>query len=239
MGGMIAVIVGLWVLAMGFGPSSTAALALDPTQRPQVPSTTPAPSAQPTPHLGGGMAPWERLAHPPMSDPPTQIELGHHEYWMSCMVCHGDRGQGLTEEWRSVLDPADQNCWQARCHGPSHPPYGFQIPRQSPRIMGTGALSGYKTATDLFEYLRVKMPWSYPGLFEDPDYWQLTAFLADVNGIELGPDPLGPDNGDEILLIPDLVQTHHTAIEGERIVVGVMAALLLGVALLYWLIRAL
>ena len=68
--------------------------------------------AEPTPAPGpnslgmGMMDPHERLARPPMSDPPTQIELGHAEYWMSCMVCHGDRGQGLTEEWRSGLDPA-------------------------------------------------------------------------------------------------------------------------------------
>jgi mono/diheme cytochrome c family protein len=196
-------------------------------------------TAQPTPgHSGGGMSPTERLHEPPVSDPPTQIELGRHEYWMSCMVCHGDRGQGLTEEWRSVLDPEDQNCWQAKCHGAAHPPYGFQIPRTSPLIMGTGALTGYKTAEELFAYLRVKMPWSYPGLFEDKDYWQLTAYLADVNKVDLGDGPLGPENGDEVLLLPHLVQSHHEGTGVERIVAGAIAGLLLGAAALYWLVRA-
>jgi hypothetical protein len=36
-----------------------------------------------------------------------------------------------------------------------------------------------------------------------------------------------------------MVQTHHIPVEGERIAVGVMAGLLLGSALLFWLIRAL
>jgi len=206
------------------------------------PSPTRAQNAQPTPkptaiHTGTGMSPTERLAKPALSDPPTQIELGHVEYWMSCMVCHGDRGQGLTEEWRDVLDPEDQNCWQAKCHGAAHPPYGFQIPRTSPLIMGTGALTGYKTAQDLFEYMRVKMPWSYPGLFEDDTYWNLTAYLAEANKIDLGGEPLGPENAGKILLLPSLVQSHHDGLRAERIVAGTIVGLLLGAALIHGLLR--
>jgi mono/diheme cytochrome c family protein len=186
-----------------------------------------------------GMTPQERLAKPPLSDPPTQVELGHAEYWMSCMVCHGDRGQGLTEEWRTVLDPEDMNCWQSRCHAPNHPPQGFEIPRTSPLVIGPGALTGYQTASDLFAYLRVYMPWSFPGLFEDDVYWNLTAYLADANGIDLPKEPLGPGNGDEVLLRPQLVQTHHTAIAVEQIVASAVVGLLLLAAILYWWIRAL
>jgi hypothetical protein len=209
-----------------------------------------------------GMAPHERLDHPPMSDPPTQIELGHSEYWMSCMVCHGDQGQGLTEEWRSVLDPGDMNCWQSKCHAPNHPPEGFEIPRTSPLVIGPGALTGYKTAEDLFEYLREDMPWPFPGLFQDVQYWYLTAYLLDANAVDLpelvsnddqyaGSDaegeqrhalitgPLGPDNAAEILIVPDLVQTHQTAFETEQVAAAAVAGLLLCAAVVYWLTRAL
>ncbi len=148
------------------------------------------------------------------------------------MVCHGDKGQGLTDEWRSVLDPADMNCWQSKCHAPNHPPEGFQIPRTAPMIIGPGALTGYKTATDLYEYLRVEMPWAFPGLFEDYEYWQLTAFLADVNDIDAGSEPLGPDNGDGVLLLSGLMQTHHTAIHVEQIVAGGMVVFVLGAVIL-------
>lgn len=200
------------------------------------------PTAQPTPkptsiHTGTGMSPTERLQKPVLSDPPTQLELGAAEYWMSCMVCHGDNGQGLTQEWRDVLDPEDQNCWQAKCHGAAHPPYGFQIPRTSPLIMGPGALTGYQNAQELFEYMRVKMPWSYPGLFDDATYWNLTAYLAKANKIDLPGEPLGPRNGAKLLLKPNLVQTYHSGIHLERIVAGVIAGLLLLAALLYGLLR--
>ncbi len=208
------------------------------------------------------MAPHERLEPPAISDPPTQIELGHLEYWMSCMVCHGDRGQGLTEEWRTVLDPADMNCWQSRCHAANHPPNGFQLPRTSPLVIGPGALTGYKTAQDLYEYLRVKMPWSFPGLFQDVQYWQLTAYLLDANGVDLGQslpasdspeacdgegdpkcasakDLLGPDNAAEILIIPELVQTHKTAFGTEQIAAVAVVGLCLCAAVVYWLVRPL
>lgn len=207
-----------------------------------------------------GMAPHERLEAPSLSDPPTQIEMGHLEYWMSCMVCHGDRGQGLTEEWRSVLDPADMNCWQSKCHAPNHPPEGFEIPRTSPLVMGPGALTGYRTAQDLYGYLRVDMPWSFPGLFQDRQYWWLTAYLLDANGVDLGkalPDagegealaeggtyegarlqePLGPDNAAEILLIPGLVQTHRTPFKTEQAATVVVVGLFLFAAAGYWRIR--
>jgi len=206
-------------------PDSSNAQAAQPTSRPT------------SIHTGTGMSPTERLAKPALSDPPTQIELGHVEYWMSCMVCHGDRGQGLTVEWRDVLDPEDQNCWQAKCHGAAHPPYGFQIPRTSPLIMGTGALTAYTDARALFEYMRIKMPWSYPGLFEDDVYWNLTAYLAEANKIDLGDEPLGPENAGKILLLPNLVQSHHDGIRLERIVAGAIAGLLLAAALLYGLLR--
>ncbi len=200
------------------------------------PSASAPPAAQSTSETHGGMSPRERLAEPPLSDPPTQVELGRHEYWMSCMVCHGDQGQGLTEEWRSVLDPEDMNCWQSKCHAPNHPPEGFQIPRQSPMIIGPGTLTGYETATDLYEYLRVKMPWAFPGLFEDEVYWQLTAYLAEVNGIDAGPGPLGPDNGDDVLLLSGVMQTHHPSFTAEQIVAGVVTGLLVCAVLLrQWL----
>jgi hypothetical protein len=203
------------------------------------PSLALAPSVEPTPEPDhnvlqdtGGMFDAEgRLARPEMSDPPTQAELGHYQYWMSCMICHGDRGQGLTDEWRGVLDPGDQNCWQSKCHAPNHPPYGFEIPRSSPAVMGEAALTTYKTATELWEYMRVKMPWSYPGLFDDREYWRLTAYLAQANQIDLPDEPLGPHNGDQVLLIPNLPQTFGPDIGFERSVSGAIVLFLTGAAI--------
>jgi hypothetical protein len=175
----------------------------------------------------------ERLAAPEMSDPPTQVELGRQSYHLSCMVCHGDRGQGLTPEWRSVLDPVDRNCWQSRCHAPNHPPEGFEIPRTSPAIMGIGSLATFQTADDLFAYLRESMPWPFPGIFEDDVYWNLTAFLVDANDIDYGGQTIGPENGSRIVVKRDLVQTHRTDFGLERWITAAVVVLLMGTTLLY------
>lgn len=230
------------------------------------PATGVAPST-PSPSVGWvtahpGTAPQEWPEPPAISDPPTQIELGHAEYWTSCMVCHGDRGQGLTEEWRSVLNPADTDCWQSRCHAANHPPETFPIPPTLPELMGPDALTGFETAADLFAYISEAMPWHAPGLVQEEQVWQLTAFLLDANQVDLGkplhdPDkaetctcegacecqrpkePLGPDNAAQFLIIPQLVQTHKTAIETEQVVAGVVVGLFLAAAVGYWLLRAL
>ena len=41
-----------------------------------------------------------RLAQPPTVMPPAQADNGAQAYWSMCMSCHGDHGQGLTDEWR-------------------------------------------------------------------------------------------------------------------------------------------
>lgn len=169
-------------------------------------------SAQDTPEPGMMFKPSDRLDPPPMSDPPTQVEHGHYAYWLSCMACHGDRGQGLTDEWRGVLDPADQNCWQSKCHASNHPPEGFKLPETVPAIIAPGRLSHHGTAAKLYQYLRTRMPWQAPGILTDEEYWQLTAFLVEATGVSLGGMDLGPENASSVRLT---IQTETSAMPGR------------------------
>lgn len=125
----------------------------------------------------------DRLAPPPMSDPPTLVELGRYDYYLYCMVCHGDRGQGLTEEWRNAGDPADANCWQSRCHASNYPPGGFALPNYAPTLIGAYALARFATIGDLYDYIHLSMPWHMPGFLDDAQYQRIALFLADANGV--------------------------------------------------------
>jgi hypothetical protein len=82
------------------------------------------------------------------------------------------------------------------------------------------------------------MPWPYPGLFEEEEDWQLTAFLADANGASWGEEPLGPDNAAKVFLRPDLAPIHRAGVGLERIVTGVVFVLLLSAATLQRWTRA-
>jgi hypothetical protein len=145
--------------------------------------------------------PTDRLGPPAMSDPPTTVELGHYAYYLSCMVCHGEEGQGL-EAWRAVLPEEDWDCWQSRCHAASHPPGGFRFPQYAPPVMGQGTLARFGTGAELHGYLHTEMPWQAPGILSDEEYWQITAFLAQSQGADPGTELLTPQQARELDLHP-------------------------------------
>ena len=147
----------------------------------------------------------DRLAPPPTVYPPTQADQGAQVYYQVCMACHGDRGQGLSDEWRGVLDPADQNCWQSRCHASNYPPGGFVFPKIVPAVVSPGMVARFETALDLHDFLRARMPYQAPGSLDEEEYWQLTAFLLRANGIDPGPPPLDSQRASLILLRASLM----------------------------------
>jgi mono/diheme cytochrome c family protein len=124
------------------------------------------------------------LAAAPLPPEPSQSELGAEPYRQICLACHGDWGQGLTDEWRAEWGE-DSNCWQSRCHAPNHPDYGFQLPRSVPAVLGAGSLVRFDTAAEMRENIAESMPWWNPGSLSEEQTWTLTAYLMEVRG-EIG-----------------------------------------------------
>lgn len=124
----------------------------------------------------------DRLAQPPLPANPTQFEKGRYLYWLNCMACHGDKGQGLTGEFRSLY-VEDQNCWGRGCHGGRVGDQGFPIPQHVPEIISpTGDLNKFTTADSLFGFLRATHPPQHPGILSDDQYWAISAYLLTENG---------------------------------------------------------
>ncbi len=169
--------IGVTFSASPIPPSPT----LSPSLSVLLPSATSLPAAvqlrlaTPAPDLS-------RLDEPPLPPDPTQLEKGRHLFWLNCMTCHGDKGQGLTDEFRSLY-VEDANCWARGCHAGHNGDQGFPIPRVVPAIISSsGELPPFATAQELFQYLRSTHPPQNPGFMPDEDYWALTAYLLDQNG---------------------------------------------------------
>ncbi len=151
-------------------------------------SAPPEPTTMPM--AGGGEQP-DRLAIPILPESPTQVDEGRVLYYYHCMPCHGDRGQGLTDEWRQVWVEDHQNCWGRGCHT-GREMAAFPIPRFVPPVTGSSwTLSRFQTADELFAFLRETQPPQRPGALLSEEYWALVAFLLDENGrlaagVELG-----------------------------------------------------
>jgi len=187
-----------------------------------------------SPPLPTQMPGQDRLAEPILPESPTQVDLGRHLYYFHCMPCHGDRGQGLTDEWREVWVEDHQNCWGRACHTGKSEVEAFYIPKYVPPVSGSAqALSAFPTADDLFVFLRKTQPPQRPGALSDSEYWDLTAFLLYENDRLTPNERIGPGaasqsvrNRDVILatLIPLLalffvlwLGKRQTTIKSERI----------------------
>lgn len=123
-----------------------------------------------------------RLEKPVMPAQPSQADKGALVYWLVCIPCHGDRGQGLTDEWRLVFGTEDMNCWRSKCHAANHPPEGFVFPRTVPPVLGEGALTRFTTAQELYHVIADTMPRWNPDYISDEDAWNLTAYLMRESG---------------------------------------------------------
>ncbi|MFH1523447.1 MAG: cytochrome b N-terminal domain-containing protein [Chloroflexota bacterium] len=170
-----------------------------------------------------------RLVKPTLIAPgkPTQLDQGALIYWGICMACHGDRGQGLTDEWRAVFGE-DSNCWASKCHAANHPPQGFSIPRITgiPAVVGPAALARFTTTQQLYEYILVSMPWWKPNSLTPEKAWAVTAYILSVNGTL--PDGIVLDATDA-----SAIPVHHlvTASQNDRTVELVLAAILVLIVL--------
>ena len=144
-----------------------------------LPLTTPTAAAgrlAPTPTV-------DRLAAPPTVASPNQADDGAQLYWQHCQPCHGDRGQGLTDEWRAQYPPEDQNCWDSGCHGKRPYENGFKLPTAVPALVGPGTLTRYPTAAQLSAFISHAMPYQAPGSLAPDEYWAITAFLLRAHGL--------------------------------------------------------
>ena len=121
------------------------------------------------------------LDPPIVSDPPSQLDEGALTFWGVCMACHGNTGQGLTDEWRELAFGEDKDCWTSKCHAPNHPPQGFEFPTTVPPLVGGGTLGRFTSAQQLYDYVYAMMPWWNQGSLTPENAWQVTAYLLKMN----------------------------------------------------------
>ncbi len=140
----------------------------------------------------------DRLAEPTLPAAPSQADHGAQVYWLSCLPCHGDRGQGLTDEFRNTYPKEDRYCWNSGCHGERPYDNGFKLPMTIPAVVGAGTLQKFANATALQGYIKGAMPFWKPGSLTDDQAWQVTAFILRANGLWDARAELNASNADQV-----------------------------------------
>ena len=115
---------GLWLLLYAPAQAQIERGGPAPTRTPVPPTLSP--GTTPTP---------DRLAPPPTVPSPTQADEGAQLFWLHCQPCHGDRGQGLTDEWRAQYPPEEEYCWESGCHGNQPYDEAFALPTRVPAVI--------------------------------------------------------------------------------------------------------
>ena len=182
-------------------------------------------STQPTFLLAAQVTPTfdiNRLTQPPTVIPPAQADNGMQIYWGMCMSCHGDHGQGLTDEWQRSFKEEERDCWGSGCHGGDAPQNSFVIPETGvPALVGDGKLSRFSTAFELFSYIQQNMPFFRTGALSAEDAWALTAYLLRWNDRQTDDYILNEINGSAIP-VHRTVQLPQSEIPGTLILIGVL-----------------
>jgi Cytochrome C oxidase, cbb3-type, subunit III len=193
------------------------------------------------PQLATSMPTPDRLAKPTLPASPSQADYGAQVYWLSCLPCHGDRGQGLTDEFREVYPPEDRDCWNSGCHGRRPYQNGFTLPTKIPALVGQDALQKFPMAANLHGYIFATMPFWKPGSLTEDESWQVTAFLLRQNGFWQGTKDLNETNAGNLKLSHGLLSfmTHQQAESQNRsrfliggVLIGLFTILVLVVLIL-------
>lgn len=176
--------------------------------------------------------PWQDSAPQPTPDAfeapdiptnPSEVQAGELVYYYHCMPCHGDHGQGLTDEFRGLWVEDHQNCWAIGCHGGRVSDEGFPIPKYIPAVSDRiDQLLRYPSPEDLYAYLERTHPPQYPGALEDEQYWAVTALLLFDNQRLAADGHVGPQ------------QIDLPRIEPVAGIIGFIAACALVAGLLIW-----
>lgn len=140
----------------------------------------------------------DRLAEPTLPPAPSQADYGAQVYWLSCLPCHGDKGQGLTDEFRETYPTEEQYCWERGCHGANPYESGFTIPTFIPGVIGPHAINKFADAAQLNSYIRAAMPYWKPGSLTEEEAWRVTAFIMRENGLWNGNGELNASNAGEV-----------------------------------------
>lgn len=142
----------------------------------------------------------DRLAQPTLPAIPSQADVGAQVYWLSCLPCHGDRGQGLTEEFIQTYPEEDHNCWASGCHGERPYESGFKLPKYIPPVIGGENLQKFQTAAALRAYIKAAMPFWKPASLTEEESWQVTAFILRESKLWDAREDLNNENAVTVLL---------------------------------------
>jgi mono/diheme cytochrome c family protein len=126
---------------------------------------------------------------------------GAKVYERDCAGCHGQRGEGVTAPPIMGGDglpmfPRDPS--QSTLAANTDP--NEQQMRQQLNPGGMPSRQPFKTAQDLYEYTRLKMPSKRAGTLSTEDYWAVINFILVAHGVKVPDKGIDSGNAREVVI---------------------------------------
>lgn len=176
---------------------------------------------------------YDPLEEPPLPDNPTEFELGRNLYWHWCMTCHGDRGQGLTDEFRGIWEPEHQNCWGRGCHAGRSEDEGFPIPTIVPALVNEAHLAQFVSVQELSDFLKATHPPQSPGILKSEEYHSISLFVFSMNERSLIDIPLTDTPAPTLITTPTIASSVSETTSFPTYAIGIFVVLMIGVFIVF------
>lgn len=120
-----------------------------------------------------------------------------------CASCHGQRGEGITAPDIMgpdglPLNPADPTQSTLAANTDQNE----QQLRQQLNPGGMPSRPQFKTAQDLYEFVRAKMPAKQPGTLGTEDYWSVLNFMLVAHGTQVPEKGVDSENARQVIINP-------------------------------------
>lgn len=125
------------------------------------------------------------VAHAAGAFTPAQVTHGAWIFRRQCARCHGPDAQGKADAWKGLTAP--------ELAGPNalpEAPRPFQQIRRQP----------FETAADVFDFVSTAMPADQPASLEPDEYWDVIAYILDLNGVPADGVPLDAASATRVAL---------------------------------------
>jgi hypothetical protein len=178
---------------------------------------------------------YDPFVETPLPPNPTELELGQNLYWHWCMPCHGDKGQGLTDEFRGEWESDHQNCWARGCHTGRRDDFGFPIPTIVPGVVNDNHLAQFSSLQSLSDFLQATHPPQSPGVLKSEEYHSIALFVFTMNG-----RPLVVITSTAVLVsspTETLIPTQESTVSPYLVLINIVVILTMLTVIIFVLIR--
>jgi cytochrome c len=135
---------------------------------------------------------------PNLAKAKSATALGAQVFEAKCANCHGQRGEGVTAP--PIMGSDGLPLYPAQSNLASNSDPNEQQMRQQLNPGGMPSRQPFKTAQDLYEFVRLKMPSKQAGTLTTEEYWAVVNYMLIAQGLQVPEKGIDSENARQVVI---------------------------------------